>query len=334
MVQAVLRSKKILVLLGAALVLILVVACGSDNNGNGTGTAGGVSPADLSGLLAAAGGPEAAARLLQSGSSVSSGIWVNGTGKASGEPDLGIISLGVESLEDTAAEARGKAAVAIDRAISVLRSSNIEDRDIQTSHFNISPRYTNQEVTRCLDRSTEEGPTSGEAGLPMPIPATVIPAGVIDMVVVQESKGTECRVEFERVLIGYQVTNTLTVKVRDLDNMGGIIDGVTEAAGDLVRINRVSFTIEDTKPLQNAAREEAIADLLAKANAMARLAGVGLGNLVFLTETGGGVPQAFARIEAAAAFGFAGDQSTSILAGELDVNVSVQGVFDIAPLGN
>ena len=30
-------------------------------------------------------------------------------------------------------------------------------------------------------------------------------------------------------------------------------------------------------------------------------------------------------------FGFAGDQSTSILAGELDVNVSVQGVFAIAP---
>ncbi|MCH8298387.1 MAG: SIMPL domain-containing protein, partial [Chloroflexi bacterium] len=163
------------------------------------------------------------------------------------------------------------------------------------------------------------------------IPPPGAPAGVVEMEVIQEFKGSECRVEFERVLIGYQVTNTLTVKVRDLDNMGGIIDGVTEAAGDLTRVNRVSFTIEDTKPLQAQAREEAIADMLAKANDMARLAGVELGKLVFLTETGGGVPQSFARLEAAPAFGFASSQSTSILAGELDVNVNVQGVFDIVP---
>ena len=335
MVQAVLRSKKMLILLGAALVLLLAVACASDD-GNGSGTPGGVSASDLSSLLAAAGGPEAAARLLGSGSGASSGIWVNGTGKASEEPDLGIISLGVEALENTASEARGRAAVAIDRIIAVLKSSNIEDRDIQTSYFNISPRYTTQEVTRCIDPARQEGPTSIEPTIvpSLGVPAPGAPDGVVEMIVVQESKGSECRVEFERVLIGYQVTNTLTVKVRDLDNMGGIIDGVTEAAGDLTRINRVSFTIEDTKPLQNQAREEAIADMLAKAGAMARLAGVELGQLVFLTETGGGVPQSFARLESAAAFGFAGDQSTSILAGELDVNVSVQGVFSILPSGN
>ena len=93
--------------------------------------------------------------MLRSGSSANSGIWVNGTGKASGEPDLGIISLGVESLENTAAEARGKAAVAIDRAITVLKSNNIEDRDIQTSHFNISPRYNTQEITRCTEASRD-----------------------------------------------------------------------------------------------------------------------------------------------------------------------------------
>jgi hypothetical protein len=70
------------------------------------------------------------------------------------------------------------------------------------------------------------------------------------MIAIQEEKGSECRVEFERVLVGYQVTNTLNIKVRDLDNMGNIIDGATEAAGNLVRINRVSFAIEDTKSLQ------------------------------------------------------------------------------------
>ena len=282
MVQALKQSKKTLVLLVATLVLILAVACGTNSTEDGT-------PANITDILSAVGGPEAA-QLLRFGSAANTGIWVNGTGQATGDPDLGIISLGVEALADSAAEARGLAAEAIDRTISSLRGNNVDDQDMQTSQFNIRPRYDNQEVTKCIG----------------------------------------CRVEFERVLIGYQVNNTLTIKVRDLDNMGGIIDGATEAAGNLARINRVSFTIEDTKPLQNEAREEAIADMLTKANAMAELAGVELGELVFLTESGGGVPQSFSRIESVGDFAFESEQPTSILAGELDVNVNVQGVFVIA----
>jgi uncharacterized protein YggE len=319
MFRALIQGKKKLVLLGAALVLLLAVACSSDDNGG--------TPGNIAELLSAVGGPEAA-QLLRSGSGANTGIWVNGTGKATGDPDLGIISLGVEALADTASEARRMAAEAIDATISVLKANNIEDRDMQTSQFSISPRYNTQEVTRCTEASRDLGPATVVPAIGMPAPGST---GVVEMIVIQEEKGSECRVEFERVLIGYQVTNTLNVKVRDLDNMGNIIDGATEAAGNLVRINRVSFTIEDTKPLQTEAREEAIADLLTKANAMAELAGVELGKLVFLTESGGGVPQSFARFESASAFGSAGGQSTSILAGELDVNVSVQGVFAIAP---
>ena len=319
MFRAVIQGKKMLVLLGAALVLLLVVACSSDDNDGGT-------PGNIAELLSAVGGPEAA-QSLRSGSGVNTGIWVNGTGKATGDSDLGILSLGVEALADTASEARGMAAGAIDATIAVLKANNIEDRDMQTSQFSINPRYNTQEITRCTDNSNELEPVANPS-LGRPAPGST---GVVEMIAIQEEKGSECRVEFERVLVGYQVTNTLNIKVRDLDNMGNIIDGATEAAGNLVRINRVSFAIEDTKSLQIEAREEAIADLLTKANAMAELAGVELGKLVFLAESGGEVPQSFARVESAAAFGFGADQATSILAGELDVNVSVQGVFAIAP---
>ncbi|MQG48599.1 MAG: DUF541 domain-containing protein [SAR202 cluster bacterium] len=319
MFRAVVQGKKMLVLLGAALVLVLAVACSSDDNDGGT-------PGSIAELLSADGGPEAA-QLLRSGSGVNTGIWVNGTGKSTGDPDLGILSMGVEALADTASEARRMAVGAIDATIAVLKANNIEDRDMQTSQFSISPRYNTQEITRCTDNSKELEPVASPS-LGMPAPGST---GVVEMIAIQEERGSECRVEFERVLVGYQVTNTLNIKVRDLDNMGNIIDGATESAGNLVRINRVSFAIEDTKPLQIEAREEAIADLLTKANAMAELTGVELGKLVFLTESGVGAPQSFARVESAAAFGFGADQATSILAGELDVNVSVQGVFAIAP---
>ncbi|MEC7748833.1 MAG: SIMPL domain-containing protein [Chloroflexota bacterium] len=319
MFRAVVQGKKMLVLLGAALVLVLAVACSSDDNDGG-------APGSIAELLSADGGPEAA-QLLRSGSGVNTGIWVNGTGKSTVDPDLGILSMGVEALADTASEARRMAVGAIDATIAVLKANNIEDRDMQTSQFSISPRYNTQEITRCTDNSKELEPVASPS-LGMPAPGST---GVVEMIAIQEERGSECRVEFERVLVGYQVTNTLNIKVRDLDNMGNIIDGATESAGNLVRINRVSFAIEDTKPLQIEAREEAIADLLTKANAMAELTGVELGKLVFLTESGVGAPQSFARVESAAAFGFGADQATSILAGELDVNVSVQGVFAIAP---
>ena len=290
--QAMIRSKKMMVLLGSALALVLVVGCSSDSSEVGP-------PATISESLPSGYGSSSAAQWLQSGSGDSTGIWVNGTGKATGDPDLGVLELGVEALANKASEARDMAAKAIDATVSMLKANNIQDKDLQTSQFSINPQYDMQEIRRCTDGLKEEG------------------------------KGTECRTEFERVLIGYQVTNILTVKVRNLESMSSIIDGATEAAGNLVRINAVNFTIEDTKALLEVAREEAIADLLARANSMATLSGVELGKLVFLSESGGAPPQSFARTEAAA-FGFGGDQSTSILAGELDVIVNVQGVFAIA----
>ena len=290
--QAMIRSKKMMVLLGSALALVLVVGCSSDSSEVGP-------PATISESLPSGYGSSSAAQWLQSCSGDSTGIWVNGTGKATGDPDLGVLELGVEALANKASEARDMAAKAIDATVSMLKANNIQDKDLQTSQFSINPQYDMQEIRRCTDGLKEEG------------------------------KGTECRTEFERVLIGYQVTNILTVKVRNFESISSIIDGATEAAGNLVRINAVNFTIEDTKALLEVAREEAIADLLARANSMATLSGVELGKLVFLSESGGAPPQSFARTEAAA-FGFGGDQSTSILAGELDVIVNVQGVFAIA----
>ena len=292
MPQTVIRSKCVMALLGSALALVLVLGCNPDSSEVGP-------QATISGSLPSGYASSSTAQWLQPGSGDSTGIWVNGTGKATGNPDLGVLELGVEVLADKASEARNMASKAIDSIVSMLKANNIQDKDLQTSQFSINPQYDMQEVRRCTDGLREDG------------------------------KGTECRTEFERVLIGYQVTNILRVKVRNLESTSSIIDGATEAAGNLVRINTVNFAIEDTNSLLEVAREEAIADLLAKANSMATLSGVELGKLVFLSESGGAPPQSFARMEAAA-FGFGGDQSTSILAGELDLTVNVQGVFAIA----
>ncbi|MQG77387.1 MAG: DUF541 domain-containing protein [SAR202 cluster bacterium] len=132
----------------------------------------------------------------------------------------------------------------------------------------------------------------------------------------------------ERVLTGYQVTNTVSVKVRELDQTGAILDGVVKAGGDLIRINGISFTVDDPSPLKVQARELAVQEAMKKAQELATLAGVGLGQLIFISETSS--TPIFNRVEARGDFARAASfAATPISAGETQIQVSVQAVFAI-----
>ncbi len=230
------------------------------------------------------------------------GIRVSGQGSASGTPDIAIISLGVESVEDTAALARANAAAAMDKIMEVLAVANIKAPDIQTTYFNISPRYQGVEVTRCIT----EKPQLGES----------------------------CWEEWKQMLVGYSVTNNVSVKIRTPGTAGTIIDEVTAASGDLVSINGISFGIEDPQKLQNAALADAVADMKQKAKLLANRSGVELGRLVYLSEESYYTPnQMYWRAEPAAAYGssYAGMPTpTAIAIGELEFTASVQGSYLIA----
>ena len=127
-----------------------------------------------------------------------------------------------------------------------------------------------------------------------------------------------------RVLDGYRVTNTINVKVRDLELMGTMIDNVTIAGEDLVRINNIRFTVENTSESAKSAREKAVKDAIAKANQFAKLTGTKLGNLIYISEIGTTVPaynQPVARSMAA--------PETFISEGEMNVTINVQAMFEI-----
>ena len=133
----------------------------------------------------------------------------------------------------------------------------------------------------------------------------------------------------KQVLVGYRVSNTASIKVRDMGDVGQIIDDVADAGGDATRINGVSFTVEDPKPLMTGLRKAAVENALAKAQQFADLTGVAVGRLVFISEAGGGVPvpqtAGMVVMEARAAPA----PPTSISGGELELRLSVQAVFEI-----
>ena len=130
-----------------------------------------------------------------------------------------------------------------------------------------------------------------------------------------------------RRLEGYRVTNTLTVKVRDLESIGPVIDGAVEAGGDATRINNISFTLENGAELEDQARALAIRDAVAKAQQFADEADVSLGKLQFIAETSAPRFAATVAVDALRAEG--APASTSISVGEQEIVVTVQAVYAI-----
>ncbi len=131
----------------------------------------------------------------------------------------------------------------------------------------------------------------------------------------------------ERVLTGYQVSNTAIVLVRDLDRTSELLDGAVAAGGDVVRVNGISFRIEDTTELAKEAREMAVVDALARAGELASYSGVVLGRMVFLSEVSA-PPPVFAE-RALASLAADASTSTPVSPGEQEVRVTVLAVFDI-----
>lgn len=129
------------------------------------------------------------------------------------------------------------------------------------------------------------------------------------------------------LLLGYRVTNMVTVNIRDVEATGPVIDAVANAGGDLIRIQGVSFTIDDPSQYYAEARAEAVADATAKAQQLADLSGVQLGKPFYISESGGFVPiyrdYGMAMLEGGSV------PTTSISPGETEITLTVQMAFAI-----
>ena len=132
------------------------------------------------------------------------------------------------------------------------------------------------------------------------------------------------------VLVGYRVRNSGTVKLRDLDAVGEVIDEVVTAGGDNVRISDISFTLEDPKPKMAELREMAVKDAKAKAEHLAELSEVSVGRLIYISE-GASRPsvRGFAESLDFAYAMPAAARAPSISGGEVTLSLSVQAGFAI-----
>jgi len=120
---------------------------------------------------------------------------------------------------------------------------------------------------------------------------------------------------------GYSVTESLTVKLRDLKAAGQTISDAVTAGGNYVRLQGVSFSLEDNQPLLQKARDAAFADAKAKATRYAELSGRQLGQVELVREGSSDSPPPIAYGFPAAAQ--ARDSAVPLDPGTSQVSVSV-----------
>jgi uncharacterized protein len=158
-------------------------------------------------------------------------LTVQGTGLATGTPNLLTATIGISVTDGTATAALADDDNRATTVTSLLSKGGVAPADVQTSDVSIFPNYNDHGY-----------------------------------------------------ITGYQVSNTLTAKLRNFANAGSLIDAVAGAAGNAIRLNSLTFSVEDTRALEDQARSDAVHQAVSHAQSMALAAGERLGPVCSLTD--------------------------------------------------
>lgn len=126
-------------------------------------------------------------------------------------------------------------------------------------------------------------------------------------------------------ITGYHVSNVVNVTINDIEKVGDVLAAVTTAGAN--SIHGVNFGVKDTAALEQAARAAAMNDARSRAEALAKLAGVQLGEVMTISMSSGGghpMPMGGARFDMAVAQSVPG-----ISEGQVSVSVQVYVTYAI-----
>ena len=125
-------------------------------------------------------------------------------------------------------------------------------------------------------------------------------------------------------IAGYRVNNQVNVTIRNIDQVSDVLAAVTEAGANT--IYGVNFSVADPAGLEEEARAAAIADANARAQSLAELAGVQLGDVTVISEI---IGQPIAPMGGGMAMADMAASGPGISPGQLSYQVQVQVTFGI-----
>jgi len=173
---------------------------------------------------------------------------VTGDGKATAIPDIAefsfkVITEGGKDISSLQTDNTNK----VNKTIEFVKSKGVEDKDIKTQYYNIEPRYQTYQcgITPLYGTSSVE---------PCP-PASIV---------------------------GYTITQSVDVKIRDFSKIGDIMAGVVSNGAN--SLGSLSFTIDDPSKVHSEARAQAITKAKEKAQSVAQAGGFRIGRLLNISE--------------------------------------------------
>lgn len=188
-------------------------------------------------------------RFIGGGVSATNTISVSGEGEVFAAPDIANITFTVREESKKVADAQDKVTVKIKGALASVRKLGVAEKDIKTQNYSSYPKYEWQDgIVSCM--------------------------------------GTNCPPyrPGKQVIVGYEVSQTVTIKVRDLEKVNTLVDGLTKAG--VTEMQGPNFAIDDEDGLKAEARKIAIEKARAKGEVLARDLGVTLVRVVSFSEGG------------------------------------------------
>jgi len=176
-------------------------------------------------------------------------ISFSGHGEVSAVPDIANVDFSIQKDASTVKEAQDGVAQIEKKSLDFLRANSIADKDIKTTNSSFYPKYEY--------RYQKQMPCT-QSNCPPPIGNSVI--------------------------VGYTASENITVKIRNTDDAGKIIQGLGTLG--VSNLNGPNFAIDNEDSLKIQARKLAIDDAKAKAKSLAQDLGVSLGKITSFNESG------------------------------------------------
>ena len=177
-------------------------------------------------------------------------ISITGEGEVFAVPDIGEFTFSVQAEAADATTAQEASGTKINNIVAFLKDAGVKEEDIKTTNYNLYPKYRYEERVCALGAYCPPG---------------------------------------ERVQDGFEVSQSISVKVRVTDDASKIITGVGER--EATNISGLSFVVDDTDEIMAEARKAAIKDAEDKARILADDLGVRIVRLAGYSESGGNYPQ-------------------------------------------
>lgn len=217
-------------------------------------------------------------------------ITVSGKGEKMVKPDIAEFSFSIIKEAKTVDDAQKEATKKMNEAIAAVRGSGVEEKDIKTTGYNIYPRYEYQKsATLCNEWGCPPG---------------------------------------KQILTGYEVSQSISVKVRKISDAGNILSKIGGVG--VSNVSGLTFSVDKEDDVKSEARSLAIQDAQTKAEILAKQLGVSLVRIVSFSESGN-YPIYYAKTMAADGLGGSPQSAPipDIPAGENTITSNVTITYEI-----